>query len=158
MNPVAEALADGVAPIRLEAAAHEIGHGIVWRHHGFPVARIVVTNGLFSPVGKAYCRLTRIPFLDAGNAEGYLIGLMGGMAAHVALRARHLHTGPGAARTHAGHDISEYHRLAGPHGCRRPIGSATSRAGSVPAGYGHARIDRLTARLARTGALPGGAL
>ncbi len=158
MNPVAQALADGVPPIRLEAAAHEIGHGIVWRHHGFPVARMVVTTGLFSPVGRAFCRLQQTPWLDTDNAEGYLIGLMGGMAAHLSFRARHLHAGAGEARAHAGHDISEYRRLSGPHRCRLSVGAGTSRAGSVLAGYGYTRLDRLTARLARTGSLPGGAL
>lgn len=158
MNPVAQALADGVTRIRLEAAAHEIGHGIVWRHHGFRIDHMAVDTGLFGGVGRAYCRLTRTPHLDAHNAPGYLIGLCGGMAAHHHLLTHHLHRSTGHVRAHAGHDISEYRRLARPHHCNLSLATATHRARAVLAGYGHARLDRLTAQLARTGRLPGNAL
>lgn len=159
-NPVARAVADGVKPLRLAVAAHEVGHGIVWSHYGFPIKKMVLEAGLFGGVSRAYCRRGEL-WLDAGNIEGFLFGLAAGAAAQVWCATTFLgHSGWRAAsdaRSGASDDFAEFRRLARAHNHTLGIDAAQRRARSVlisRAGL----LDRLTAQLARTGHVSGGAL
>ncbi|MFC4943223.1 hypothetical protein [Pseudonocardia sp. GCM10023141] len=158
MNPIHKALTDGVDPLRLKVAAHEVGHGIVWRHAGFPIVRMVITTGVFGGIGEAYCQRGRL-WLDAGNIDGFLVGLMAGAAAQSRCASRylgHLFAGS-AARGNAAHDVGEFRRLAKAHRSTLTIGAAQNRAVAILGGRS-GRLDTLTAELARTGRLSGGAL
>jgi hypothetical protein len=157
VSPIRAVLDAGISTIVLEAAAHEVGHGICWQTAGFSVAHLKVTEGWLGGL-DAYCELTRTAHLDPGNAEGYLTGLMGGWAAHHHLHNQHLARGGSSPRRGAAHDLAEFGRLGRHHAPRYRPDAALTRASAVLARYGWARVDRLTARLAQDGRLSGGAL
>lgn len=157
MNEVERAVADGVKPLLLAVAAHEVAHGIVWRHYGFPIIKMVLETGLFGGLSGAYCRRGDL-WLDAGNVEGFLIGLAAGAAGQVRCATRYLgHGGWRAASDAQGgasDDRSEFRRLARAHQRSVSFGTAQRRAESVLSSHS-SQLDRLTARLARTGYVSG---
>lgn len=160
VNPVARAAADGIKPLHLAVAAHEIGHGIVWRHYGFPIKKMVLQTGLFGGISRAYCRRGDL-WLDASNIEGFLVGLAAGAAAQLRCATTFLGHGPGRAasdaRSGARDDHTEFRRLARAHNCKLSIDAAEVRASSILTSHADL-LDRLTAQLARTGHISGRAL
>lgn len=157
---VAIALDEGINREVLEAAAHEVGHGLCWVAGGFGISHLVVSKGWFGGVSDAYCQRRKL-WLTCDNIEAYLIGLAGGAAGQI----RHLttHQGHGGWRAggraygNAAHDRSEFRRLGRAHGCRLSWSSAVGKARRIiDARAG--RHDRLTVALARSGQVSGGAL
>ncbi len=157
---VRTALDDGVRPVLLEAAAHEVGHGLCWHAGGFGIAHMVVRPGWFGGVGDAYCRRRDVGLLDPGNIDAYLIGLAGGAAGQLRHLTTHQGHGWGArsrADGNAAHDRAEFRRLGPAHGSRLSWGAAVAAAGRIIAARS-GRHDRLTVELVRTGRVSGGAL
>jgi hypothetical protein len=154
------AQADGVSAALLEAAAHEVGHGLCWAAGGFGIEVMVVRPGLFGGVSDAYCRRRRL-WLDPDNIDAYLIGLAGGAAGQTRhLSAHQGHSGWTArSRAHgnAAHDRAEFRRLAPAHGSRLSWSNAVTAAGRLLQSRS-TRHGRLTVELARAGQLSGSAL
>jgi hypothetical protein len=157
-NPAAHALHDGIRPDVLEAAAHEVGHGLCWNAGAFGIRHMSVRTGLFGGI-DAYCR-RRPLFLDEHNIDPYLIGLAGGAAGqirHLTAHQPEVWGARGRAHANASHDRAEFHRLGPAHGSALSWSAAVAAAGRIIAARA-ADHDRLTAALARNGRLPGSAL
>ncbi|OZM79912.1 hypothetical protein [Pseudonocardia sp. MH-G8] len=157
---IAAALESGVDPRRLEVAAHEVGHGIVWHHGGIPIRHMAFTVGIFGGISDGECRRGRCP-MTAANAEAFLIGFLAGAAAQHWVLTCHLGAGNGSARRTARHnsayDIDEHRRLARAWRSPLDVDSSWSRAASILARH-ERRLDALTARLATSRRLSGSAL
>lgn len=153
------ALEQGVRAELLEVAAHEIGHGLVWRAGGFGIDHMSVRTGLFGGVADAYCR-RRPLWLDTTNIDAYLVGLAGGAAGqarHLTHHQRGVWGARGRAHAGASHDRAEFRRLAPAHGSRLSWSGAVTAAARILAARS-AQLDRLTLALARQGRLSGSAL
>ena len=153
------ALEQGVRAELLEVAAHEVGHGLVWRAGGFGIDHMSVRTGLFGGVTDAYCR-RRPLWLDTTNIDAYLVGLAAGTAGQLRHLTHHQRYGWGArgrAEAGASHDRAEFRRLARAHHSRLSWPSAVTAAGHILTARS-ARLDRLTLTLARQGRLSGSAL
>lgn len=156
MNPVKEALRDGVSAQVLKVAAHEIGHALVWRHAGIAIREVRLSRGWFGGISDAFCR-PDIGDVTKATIDPYLTGLMGGAAA----TARFVTTFQGAwltsGREGSAADIDTFRWYARRVGSRLSIGAAQGRARSILAGHA-SRLDRFTVELARTGRLSGWSL
>ena len=160
MNPVEKAVANDTDPLLLMVAAHELGHGVMWRKYGFPIKRVYISLGLFGGVSKAGCTRGKT-VLTAANYEGYLLGLAAGMASEIRCATKYLGYGKWSAEwmvsSSASHDRSEFKRLAKAWGHARSFESDVRRALSMLSDYG-SRLDRLTVELVNTKRVSGSSL
>lgn len=156
MNPVRDALDDGVPALVLAVAAHEVAHGIAWRAAGFCPGPVWLRYGLLGGLADGGCEHNARGRVTAGNVDGFLVGLMAGAAGQARCASRHL-SGRCARAGSNSADRGEFVHLQCHYRTGLTQGAARRRAESLLSRSG-ARLDALTVRLARSGRISGGAL
>lgn len=153
-DPISAALADGVKPLVIAVAAHEVGHGIAWADAGFPVGPIRVERGWFGGVSGGYCKHNAGGRVTERNVYGFLIGCAAGFVAQKRCAQLYLggrHRNSGGCN---GPDEFKWVQRTMDRRDRMSWGQAKSRAERLLARHGN-RLDALTARLAYSGRLSG---
>jgi hypothetical protein len=157
VNEIERALAQGVSPVLLQTAAHEVGHGLAFTLAGLRVTKMTAQVGWFG--GRNGGTWIDPDSFTPALSAGYLVGLRAGQAAHYRFLRRYLgHSHSDATRRAEADgrgDMAIYREQAEP-GDVRP-GLALSRAQTLVNRYG-GRLDRATVRLGRAGSMSGGAL
>lgn len=141
MSAVERAVAEGVDPLRLVVAAHEVAHGLVWRAGGFPAGPAELETRFFGGLSAGGCPHNARGRVTDRNIEDFLLGYAAGTAAQKRcareyLRGRHARNGS------CSDDRAGFKRMNRSWSAaqRRSLRRISTR-----------ELDELTVKLARTG-------